>query len=630
MKLRMVILLLLALLLSACNLTLAQDVTPPPGYIPPTPMPTLAQAPQQTPNVANGAAIYAEKCAPCHGETGMGDGPQGIKLQGVTVPAFALPEIARDKSPLQWYAIVTRGRIERFMPPFASLSEQERWDVVAYITTLHITDEEIQTGKKLFEANCKNCSTDFFKNQKKMVALTQVELARLVRLGNEEIPPFGANLTDDEVWAIAAYLRTLSFDMTPAKESASLQTQPTPAPVIATPLSSDAGTPSAEETPIGAEQAPAESEATVIAKEGFGEVVGFIENKTGAALPADLQVTLRGFDHDTQNSGTPQEVLSLSGSVAPDGSFAFKDVELSENRIFFAEVTYKGILLRSDFAIVEAGQTSLELPPLVLRKITEDSSALKMDEMHIFFDASNETQYQILVLFTFRNVGETIVAVDMADQQEIPFLKFPLGAQGIGYEAMQDSAPFLSMEGGFAIPPSEQPYGILAFSSIARQKETLITQPIVLPVASVRIFVPDGLKLKGNLLTQENSQNIQGVIYQSYVAENLNAGEALTFTISGSPKIATGEQGWLASNSNLLIGIGGLGIAFILIGVWMYLRDRHSLTEEESEEEFESPEDVMDAIIALDDQHRAKKIPEEAYHKRREELKEILKEMMEA
>ncbi|MCK6481723.1 MAG: hypothetical protein L6R43_16740, partial [Planctomycetes bacterium] len=48
--------------------------------------------------------------------------------------------------------------------------------------------------------------------------------------------------------------------------------------------------------------------------------------------------------------------------------------------------------------------------------------------------------------------------------------------------------------------------------------------------------------------------------------------------------------------------------------------------EDEEEEEFESSEDVMDAIIALDDLYRARKIPEEAYQKRRSELKDILKE----
>ncbi|HMD79845.1 MAG TPA: hypothetical protein VKE92_00975, partial [Anaerolineales bacterium] len=43
---------------------------------------------------------------------------------------------------------------------------------------------------------------------------------------------------------------------------------------------------------------------------------------------------------------------------------------------------------------------------------------------------------------------------------------------------------------------------------------------------------------------------------------------------------------------------------------------------------FESPEEVMDAIIALDDLNQAKKISNQVYHKRRNELKEILKEML--
>jgi hypothetical protein len=56
------------------------------------------------------------------------------------------------------------------------------------------------------------------------------------------------------------------------------------------------------------------------------------------------------------------------------------------------------------------------------------------------------------------------------------------------------------------------------------------------------------------------------------------------------------------------------------------------VTEEEDvdnvDDEFESSEDVMDAIIALDDLHRSRKISDEAYQKRRAELKEILKGKM--
>ena len=76
-----------------------------------------------------------------------------------------------------------------------------------------------------------------------------------------------------------------------------------------------------------------------------------------------------------------------------------------------------------------------------------------------------------------------------------------------------------------------------------------------------------------------------------------------------------------------------LSLGAILAGIWMFLRDRNNLDEddyedyEDDEVEFENAEEVMDAIIALDDLHRAKKIPDEAYQLRREELKERLKEL---
>ena len=161
MKSRILYFFTLALLLSACNMTLAEDITPPPGYVHPTPVPTLVLYPSQKPSVANGERIYAEKCAACHGDTGLGDGEQGIQL-GVTVRAFGLAEVARPASPAQYYTAVTRGNIERFMPPFASLNDQERWDVTAYALSLHTTPEQIEHGKKLFEENCADCPASYF------------------------------------------------------------------------------------------------------------------------------------------------------------------------------------------------------------------------------------------------------------------------------------------------------------------------------------------------------------------------------------------------------------------------------------------------------------------------------------
>lgn len=632
MKFRFAIIAGLTVLLAACNFTLAQDVTPPAGYVPPTPAATLGPLyPAQAPSTENGALIFAEKCAACHGATGLGDGEQGIQLN-VTVPAFGLPEIARPASPAQWYTVVTRGNIERFMPPFVSLSDQERWDVVAFAMTLHMSEEELAKGKELFETNCENCSIDFFTDQSKMSELTEVELARLIKEGNDQVPAFGATLNEDEVWAVTAYLRTLSFDTAPIVAAPAASATPEAVTVTETLAPADEGTPFVEQTPDGTEQAPVASEPTAMAKEGFGNVSGLIDNKTEVDLPSDLKVTLRGFEHGADPSAGAQEVFSQEATVNEDGSFVFENVEIPVNRIFIAELTVDGMDLRSDYGIVKEGDTSVSLPTITLYNKTTDTSRLVIDEARIFLEYGTDG-VQVFNVYSFRNPGDEIIVVTVDKNGEIPFFKAPQGSSGVGYETMQDGPKFQQMSNGFAIPPNEGSYGLVAFATLPKSKEFEVTQEFVLPAASVTVFVPVGIKVKGANATDLGEQAIQNFNFQVYELGSVGAGENVQLTVSGTPKESSSASApaETASNQNLLIGAGALGIGLILAGGWLYLRDRNRAEAEgsdEEEDEFESSEDVIDAILVLDDLHRSKKISDEAYQKRRAELKEVLKGKM--
>lgn len=630
MKLRRFVLIIVeTIFLTACNFTLAEDITPPPDYVPPTPVATLGSLfPAQVPSTENGAIIFAEKCAPCHGPTGLGDGEQGIQL-GVPVPAFGLPEVARAASPAQWYTVVTRGNMERFMPPFASLNDQERWDVVAYAMTLHTTEAEIAKGKELFETNCVSCSTDFFKDQTKMSELSSVDLARIVKEGNDQVPPFGATLSEDEVWAVASYLRTLSFDTAPIVSAPASTATPESVTVTETLLPTDPETPLAE----GTEQVPTTSEATAVGEAGLGTVSGSVENKTDAELPLDMKVTLRGYDHGADPSAGPQEVFTQEGTVDPDGSFVFENVEIPLNRIFIAELNFEGTDLRSDYAIVKEGDTSLSLPPITLYHKTTDTSKLIVDEARIFFEYGTDS-VQVFNVYSFRNPSDEMIVVTLNKNGEVPFIKSPEGSSGFGYEAMQDSEPFLQTDNGFAIPPSEKSYGLIAFASVPKATKIAFSQEFVLPAATVTVFVPEGVTVESTQSSDLGVQAIQNFNFQIYELNSVGAGEKVQLTISGIPKegtIASTPEA-ATSNQNLLIGAGALGVALILAGAWMYWRDRNraedTSSEEDKDDEFESAEDVMDAVIALDDLHRAKKISDTAYQKRRTELKEILKGKM--
>jgi hypothetical protein len=491
--------------------------------------------------------------------------------------------------------------------------------------TLHTSKEQLEKGKELFESNCANCSADFFKDQAKMSALSEVELARIIKQGNDQVKAFGSNLSDDEVWTVAAYLRTLPFDTASIAAAAITAT-----PEAVNSLTADSG------TPVGTEPVPAASGATTVAKAGFGTVRGVVENNTGTDLPTDMKVTLRGFDHGADPSAGPQEVFSQEGNLNADGSFAFENIEIPLNRIFTAEITYEGTKLQSEYAIVKEGDTSLSVPPIKLYIKTTDTSKLVVDEARIFFEYGTDNTIQVFNVYSFHNPTDQTIVVNLNEQGQVPFIKAPEGSSNVGYEPMQDSEKFMQTENGFAIPPSQNAYGLITFASVAQSKEFSFSQEFVLPVANLTVFVPEGVTVKNDKMSSLGVQNIQNFNFQIYELNSVGAGEKVTLGILGTPKEgATTDSGsateTVSSNQNLLLGAGALGVALILAGGWMYLRDRNRTEETDGEtddNEFESSEDVIDAIIALDDLHRAKKISDEAYQKRRAELKDILKEKM--
>ena len=624
MKLRHILLLALGtLLLAACNMTLAADVTPPPGYVPPTPVPTLGPLyPDQAPDVENGKAIYAEKCAACHGETGLGDGAQSKDLPVSVIP-IGLPEFSNEASPSDWYAVVTQGRLERFMPPFASLNDQERWDVVAYALTLHTTNEQIELGKSLFEANCADCG-EAFSNLQMMSALSEDDLVKFVREGNGNFPAFGSGFSDEEAYAVAAYIRTLTFAVPSAPVAVAATETLAATEAVTTPAE---GTPSAEATLTdGTPQAEVTEEPL-----SGSLIIGQIDNRTGEDLPSGLKVTLRGFDHGADPSAGPTEILNIQDDVDPDGSYAF-EAELIESQIYLSEVEINGMSYQSAFAVVPAGASELVLEPIIVYPTSEDISQLQVEELQIYFDfASEETQ--IFAVYFITNTSEQTVLVPMAEGTNIPFISFPEGATGLGFETTDNSAKFVQTENGFAIPPSETPYGLIAFASIPKASELKIVQPALLPINSISLFLPEGMNAEGTTLTDTGIQNLQGANFHVYTAAPVAQDTNFEFTLTGEPA-SVSESPDITQNQTVLIGVGVLGVILILAGVFIYMRDRKKFAEldeedddevEDDDDRFEDSESIMDAIIALDDLHRAGKIADEAYKKRRAELTSALK-----
>lgn len=104
--------------------------------------PAVQQASPSKGNPASGKEIYFRYCHFCHGQKGMGDGPVGIAI--TPHPADFVHDAKRmNKTDAEIFKSITEG-IHRdiggdamAMPRWQDiLSDQERWDVLAFIRQL--------------------------------------------------------------------------------------------------------------------------------------------------------------------------------------------------------------------------------------------------------------------------------------------------------------------------------------------------------------------------------------------------------------------------------------------------------------------------------------------------------------
>ena len=85
----------------------------------------------------NGATLFATFCTPCHGPSGLGDGP--VTLKGVPPPVSLHLQHALDLPDGQIYHIITHG--QKNMASYASQVDRlDRWRLVSFLREMQETE----------------------------------------------------------------------------------------------------------------------------------------------------------------------------------------------------------------------------------------------------------------------------------------------------------------------------------------------------------------------------------------------------------------------------------------------------------------------------------------------------------
>jgi hypothetical protein len=318
-----------------------------------------------------------------------------------------------------------------------------------------------------------------------------------------------------------------------------------------------------------------------------------------------------------------------------------EDVPMITGQFIFATTDHDGVMYGSDIATVESEMSSIQLT-IPYYEPTKDLSVLQAERLHIFFEFVDEDTIQVFVLYIFSNTSDKVLAADNADEPVLVF-NLPEGAANLQRETGMEFQD-VDLPNGFGlltVYPSTEQYQVLYSFEMPYEKNSAdIDLPIGLDTSAVIVMIPEGgLKVESDRLVDAGMRDIEGVSYSMYNGSNLSAGDSLSMAVSGKPKLQAinGEIGTGGSTTTgLVIGLAAFGVVLIGAGVYLWMRNRakdenQDFTEGMLESDLfdqEDPDDLMDAIITLDDLYQSGEIPEDAYLQRRAELKGKLQELI--
>ncbi len=591
------------LVLAGCSMAGARQLPSIEDLLTPAVVPTRPPeelAPPAPPDVARGAAIYANKCAACHGDAGMADGPRAaqVRAQGSLVPRLSNTDTQRAAEPRVWFDLISQGRIERLMPGFAgSLSAQERWDVLAYVWALGTPPEAIRQGQIIYEQQCAAChgaqgrgdgpqaagrSMVSFADARWLAETSLNEMTRSMAAGNGDPahPHAALQLDDAGRLAVAHYLRTFAHTW-------------------ANP-----------------------DDVRVQANRGDGVLAFTAVNRTpGGQMPAGLPVTLRVYGPDS-------EVLSRTASLDAAGMVVFSDLPVQPDYFYQPEVIYEGAKFFA--APAQFTDTRAITGVLPVYEVTTDPSVIRISELHFFVQSVRDGFITMVEFYLFDNTSERAYISQAGDAQQTRSVRVSLPAEatnlrfdgpGLGERFVRVGDDIYDMD---AVGPGVRSSSITLIYDLPYRGGCVLERPVYYDVARWDVLMPESeLRVEG-LVDRGVQQMSSGAIRLfEPAALNVAAGGVARFELAGQPRGAPtpGEDG-RAVGAGLIALAAALALGYLLM--WRArraTRDELALAGQRQR--------LLEAIAQLDQRHEAGEINESAYRKQRAGLKARLSEIWE-
>jgi mono/diheme cytochrome c family protein len=574
----------------------------------PTYDPAQVTVPLAPPSARAGRPLYLENCAPCHGDTGNGDGPTAPEL---TAPpaAFADPAAIWDTDPGELFHTTKFGRMSGMMPPWRNrLNDGEIWDAVAYAWSLHTSEQQVAQGAVFYEESCAAChgaggqgdgpdaegDLPDFGDQQYVVDRSQADWQAGWQQAHPEI---GGDWSSNEQAATLEYIRTFSI-----------------APPWQTPY-----------------------------QPGEGLIRGRVTQGTDGGADAEgmraMVDAYLGFDR----------VATFTTTVAADGTFTFRNLATDPSLNYIASVAHDGISYSSDFLALSPITTTVETA-LHVYETTDDPTVLVLDRLHWIV----ETQPGALLIGQIYAVGNTSDrtfvgrTVQGANEPVTVAMQVPPGAQNVTFDSGRLGDRFIQVGPVIfdtlpVLPGQATRQVIVRYALFYEDPSLTLNQELLYPAGEVSLLVTDmpDLRVDASGVQFVSVESMGDRTYQFWAAENVapttlevrfdgllppgapdpRAGAATGPQASTAPRTVTARSvppplaPWA---SGLLAGI----VFAALLGFGLWVRSAGTVRSSYTRENLtELRETLLDEIAHLDDLHALGDVSENEWMSRRAQLK---------
>ncbi len=603
-------LLALWLLGLAANTPAARAQEPSPTYDP-----TRVTVPFTPPSARAGRALYLENCAPCHGDTGAGDGPTAVELSAP--PAMFIDrELLWQRDPAELFHTTKFGKLEGLMPPWGNrMNDGQIWDAVSYAWSLHTSEDEIAQGAALYADACASCHGDAGRGdgpdaEGDLPDFTNASYT-IYRSQNEWLAGWQeahADVGGD--WARADQDATLEFVRTFG---------------YAPPW-----------------QSPYQPGEGVIR----GQVV---QGSAGGPAVAGLQATLDAYlEFD--------RVAVFTTTVDAGGGFEFSNLALDPGLNYIVTIRSDGMRYGSDFLNLTPVTSTVETE-IAVYATTDDPTVVSIDRLHWIVDPQPGA---LLVgqIYAFGNtsdrtfVGQTLAGAD----QPVTFaMHIPPNAQDITFDSGALGDRFVQVGPAIfdtlpVVPGAASRQIVVRYVLPFAGTEASVQQELLYPSGEVSLLVADqaDLKVEADGLQFVSVERMGERAYQFWVAENLpattlgmrlqgllpagavapNTQGAAAAGTAGSTAATAGSAPAISARSvppPLEAWAGGLIAAFTtagLVGIFLWARSSGTLRSHATREELtELRETLIERIAHLDDLHALGDVNESEWLRQRAQFK---------